>query len=241
MSSMRLVGAVTVLLLSGCAWVLPKPAPPAPPSDTVAAENAACSLDLTEARKARSTSIFGAGAAQPLVISLADGPSGDRAIRDGAAVTLRRAAGGGGAAAREEDAVLAVVEAVGARSGTHDRIDDQGVVRLRVRGGSEAAAQASSGGSAATLADGEFVILKADTPNPNRPSSCDAQLRDGDFVFLKSAGQNAWVGVKSGALVAEGARALDGAPCHTPRERCYTDRYGGLRCVNYFACADGSN
>lgn len=241
MSSMRLVGAVTIGLLSGCAWVLPKSSPPAPPSATLAAESAACSLDLTEARKARSISIFGAGAAQPLVISLADGPSDDRAIRDGASVTLRRAAHGGGQAAREQDAVLAVVEAVGARSGTHGRIDDQSAVRLHLRGGPEAAADSSGGRHGAVLADGDFVIFKADTPNPNRSSSCDGQLRDGDFVFLKSAGQNTWVGVKGGALVAEGARAVDGTPCHTPRERCYTDRYGGLMCVNYFECADASH
>lgn len=239
MSSMRLVGVVAVSLLSGCAWVLPKPSPAAPPSEPAAA-HAACTLDLTEARKARSASIFGAGAAQPLVINLADGPNADHAIRDGASVTLRRAAGGGGEAAREQDGVLAIVEAVGARNGMHDRIDDQSAVRFRMRGGADVAAESSSGGRTAVLADGDFVIFKADTPNPNRPSSCDAQLRDGDFVFLKSTGQNTWAGVKGGSLVAEGARALDGAPCRTPRERCYTDRYGGLLCVNYFECPDGS-
>jgi hypothetical protein len=231
---------MTVLLLSGCAWVLPKPAPPAPPTEAVAAEYAACTLDLTEARKAQSTSIFGAGAAQPLVISLTDGPSNDRAIRDGSSVTLRRAAGGGGQAAREQAGVVSVIEAVGARRGAHGRIDDQSAVHLRISG-SDGTTESSTGATAAVLADGDFVIYKADTPNPNRPSSCDAQLRDGDFVFLKSAGQNSWVGVRGGALVAEGARALDGAPCHTPREKCYTDRYGGLKCVNYFECAENDH
>jgi hypothetical protein len=241
MPSMRLIGAVVLSLLSGCAWVLPRPSRPPPPPQAAVAAYAACTLELTESRKNRSTSLDGAGAARPLIISLAEGASTDHVIRDGSAVSLRRAAGAGGEAARASASMQAFIEAAGTRSGMHDTIGDQGVVRFGSRAtapGPSNAATADAGSPAQS--DRDFVIFKADTPNPNRPTSCDALLRDGDFVYLESLRPNTWVSVSGGALVAQGARAPDGSPCRAPKETCYTDRYGGLLCVNYFECSDES-
>ena len=239
--SMRLIGAVVLSLLSGCAWVLPKPSRPPPPPQAAVAAYAACTLELTEARKNRSTSLYGAGAARPLILSLADGPGSDRVIRDGSAIVLRRAAGGGGKTARASESMQARIEAAGTRSGMHDTIEDQGVVRLRPRAtapgpGNEVAADAGS----PALVDRDFLVFKADTPDPNRPTSCDPLLRDGDFLYLQSVRPNTWVSVSGGTLVAEAARAPDGSPCQAPKETCYTDRYGGMLCVNYFECGDES-
>ena len=239
--SMRLIGALILSLVSGCAWVLPRPSRPPPPPEAAVAAYAACTLELTEARKNRSTSLHGAGAARPLIINLADGPSTDHVIRDGSAVALRRAAGGGGEATRASASMQALIQAAGTLSGTHDTIEDQGVIRFRPRAtapgpGSEAAADAGS----PALADRDFLVFKADTPNPNRPASCDPLLRDGDFVYLQSVRPSMWVTVSGGTLVAQGARAPDGSPCQAPKETCYTDRYGGMLCVNYFECGDES-
>jgi hypothetical protein len=240
MPSRRLIGAVVLSLLSGCAWVLPRPSRPPPPPQAAVAAYAACTLELTEARKNRSTALYGAGAARPLIISLADGPSPGRVVRDGSAVALRRAAGGEGEAARAGKSMQALIQAVGARSGMHDTIEDQGVVQLRPRPTAPGQSNEATADGGSPAADREFLVFKADTPNPNRPTSCDALLRDGDFVYLQSVRPNTWVSVSGGTLVAEAARAPDGSPCRAPKETCYTDRYGGMLCVNHFECADES-
>src|SRR5208282_2974134 len=108
MLSLRLIGAVVLSLVAGCSWVLPKPSQP-PGTEAAATADAACTLELTEARKARSTSLEGLGAAQPLIISLGDGPNTDHMIRAGNAILLRRAPGGGGQAVREQESVQALI------------------------------------------------------------------------------------------------------------------------------------
>jgi len=237
MSFIRLSSAVVLCILAGCALVLPRPSrpPPRPPAAEVAYD--ACTLELTELRKSRSTSIHGAGAAQPLIIELAAGPSADHAIRDGTSVVLRLAAGAGGRPDHEKNVVVASVEAVGAGRGLHDGVQDQDVIRLHVQrasGGPDRTTEAESVSRA--MMEGGFVLFKADTPNPNRPSSCDARLRDGDFIFLQTPSRSGWVVVKGGMLV-EGRRGTQPeSECRESRESCYTDRYGGVLCANYFEC-----
>lgn len=236
MSSIRVLGAATASLLAGCAWVLPTPSP-RPLPEAAAAAYAACTLELTEARRALSTSLPGAGSAEPLILGLTDAPNDDRAVRDGSSIALHLAAGSGRAATRGEERVLALVELVGATVGTHAPIEDKSPIRLRSPGGDPGTPTgAAAGRAASTLVDGDVVIFKADTPNPNRPSTCDAMLRDGDFVYLKSLRRNAWITIENGRLAAREPHAGPASPCQTPKERCYTDRSGNLLCVNYFAC-----
>jgi hypothetical protein len=237
---MRPIGTFALCLLTGCSWVLPKPSQP-PPTEAVATADAACTLERIEARKARSASLAGLGAAQPLIISLEDGSNADHAIRGGNAVVLRRAVDEGNQAPREQERVPAFIVTVATNTRAHDGIEDQSVVRLRSR--SSLFREGNDAGAArgfAPLKGGDYVIFKADTPNPNRPSTCDAHLRDGDFVYLKSVSQNTWVGARNGAPVIQDAHAPDGAPCRTPRDVCYTDRYGGMLCANYFECGGQS-
>lgn len=237
MPSYRLIAVVVAVLLSSCAWLLPA-ASPSSSSEATAAAAAACTLELTERRRALSTSVAGAGAAQPLIISLTDVQRDDRTIRDGSNVTLRRAAGGGATAARETKSVPARVELVAPRSEQPAAIEDRAIVRLRSPGGDPATqgSAAATRQSAASVVDGEVAVFKADAPNANRPSTCDATLRDGDFVYLKSLEQNAWIGLADERLAGQVARRPIESPCREPKEQCYTDRSGNLLCVNYFAC-----
>jgi hypothetical protein len=234
----RLIVAATLSILSGCAWVLPKASPPPPPSEAIAVEVAACSVELGEARKARSASLPDFGAAEPLTISLDGDPRADRIIRDGSIVRLQRAAGGGGQVIREQDGTRALRLAAASPGGISGRIADGGDIRLEARVDGSGAGGASAPAAVSPPAGHAFAILKADTPNPNRPSSCDAALRDGDFVYLRSTEQNAWATVRDGTLVIQARRPVGSPPCATPREKCYTDRYGGELCANYYECVD---
>jgi hypothetical protein len=225
---------VAAAFLCGCAWVLPKPAAPTP---AAAASGSDCSLGLTESRRTRGATLYAGAPAAPLVVARDDLPSADRAIRSGAPIVLRPATVTEGAGSGASDGVALTIEAVAAAAGAADTIVDGSVVRLRGRT-SGAAGTVATTTETPPRSGAEYVIYKADRPDPNRTSTCDAILRDGDFAFLRAANENAWIAVRDGKLVAAAALSPDRAPCSAPREHCYTDRYGGLLCVNYLACAD---
>lgn len=230
--------AVAAAVLCGCAWVLPKPAAPAP---TASVGSPDCTIALAESRRTRGATVYSGSAAAPLVI-VRDAPAGtDRAVRSGAPIVLRPATTTEGVVSGANEGVALSIEAV-AGAGAADTIRDGSVIRLRSRVTGAIAAAESGPGSTATDASVpagvDYMIYKADRPDPNRATTCDAVLRDGDFVFLRAATGNAWVAVRGGRLVVAAEQPRDRAACTAPREHCYTDRYGGLLCVNYLACAD---
>ena len=45
-----------------------------------------------------------------------------------------------------------------------------------------------------------FVIYKADVTNPNRPSTCDTQIRDGDYAYIRVLELGMWFRVSEGTL-----------------------------------------
>jgi hypothetical protein len=219
MGVLRFGSLAALVLLSGCAWILPKP----PVAEATAATAApACTLDLAEARRAYATTVVADGAAEPMILLLGDGPTHDRLVHSGARVVFRSVASLNDPPdlSAPETAPL-TIEAPGGASGTSNPILDRSAVRLSPREGVPPAAA-------------EFVIYKADIPNPNRPTSCDAQLRDGDFVYLRAVAPSAWMRVRDGKLGLPARRSP--GPCAAPQERCYTDRYGGLLCVRYLEC-----
>jgi hypothetical protein len=92
-----------------------------------------------------------------------------------------------------------------------------------------------------------FVIHKADTPDPSRPTTCDALLRDGDFVFVRAVRPSAWISAgatgipyrQSAASTQEVARVRRGEDpgCLKDVQRCYTDQDGGLVCAWAPSCS----
>jgi hypothetical protein len=224
-------GAAIAVTLAACSWLLPRPAHL--PWDGQTTDQAlSCSLQLVEARRALSTSMPGAGAAEPIVITLAAGESVTRIVHGGDAVTFRRLTDAGEA---HEVNRATEVSLIAALPDTSTEIADQDVVQLQHPPASPADGHAARG--AAPPSRGALVILKADTPNPNRPSTCDAQLRDGDLVFLRSATRKQWMTVADGVLAAQPPPRGSGAQCRRAQRRCYTDRYGGVVCAGYFACS----
>ncbi len=224
MSRRRIAALALAFILHGCAWVLPKPSLPPPQI----AGSAACTLDLAEARKAESGALLANRVGEPLTITLADREPGDRGIHVSTPIILRGTPRGG-------DGPVLTIAAVDGRTAPLVPVRDGSIVRLGT-----ASAGAGAGASAAAGLTA-FHLLKADTPSPNRPTTCDALVRDGDFVLLQTIDASAWIGLRSGALTALGRPGGDGAACHTARERCETDRGGSPVCVNYYACADDQN
>ncbi len=240
MHRLQLVGIAVAASLCGCAWIMPRP------SSTAAAAigpgtASNCRLDLVEARQAALQNIDAAGVAVPTVILRADGPSSDRIIRNGTHVILRSiAAIGDRVASSGTDTAPLTIAPVGGAGSDPVEIRGDAVVQLRSRApatGVSAVAQAAT--SIATL--DEFVIYKADVPDPNRPTSCDNTLRDGDFVYLRTIVPSAWVEVRDGTLVPSTQPSRAVARCSTPDKECYTDRYGSLLCAHVRACSATSS
>ena len=224
-TSRHTIGLIGLSLLGGCAWILPKPTPPAGPGDSV---TSMCTLDLAEARKAAGAAVAGGTPAEPLIIALDDGPSADRAIRSGHRVLLQRATTTNHAMTPGEDTAVVTINAVDAAGDAQRWLIDRSVVRVAPR-------------AIRPEPEFEFLLLKADMPSPNRPTTCDGLLRDGDYVFLQSTTSRRWAAIRHGELTLQNEPVAADRPCREPRESCYTDRYGAVLCVNYFACGGAPN
>ncbi len=240
MLRLQCVAMAIAASLCGCTWVMPRPSSSA--AAAVASGTAAnCQLDLVEARQASVRHIDAAGMAMPTVILRADGPSSDRVIRNGTRVILRSiAAVGDRAASSGTETAPLIIAPVGGAGSDPVEIRGDAVVQLRPRapavGGNAVARAAAS----LTTVD-EFVIYKADVPDPNRPTTCDDTLRDGDFVYLRTIVPSAWVEVRDGTLAPSTQPSSAAVRCSTPDRECYTDRYGGLLCAHVRACSATSS
>jgi len=219
-----LTALIVATTLGGCAWILPKPS--AQPADTE--PSAACTLDLVEQRKARSGVLRTNRTAEPLIISLAAGHPRARGIYAGDDIRLR-------GTSRAVAAALLAIESVDGLAGPSVAVRDGSIVSIASR--PSASVNGAPGASTAPIVT-DFRVLKADTPSPNRPTSCDDLIRDGDYVLLESVAANTWVGLRKGVMVSLDTATRVGPACHEAREQCYTDRAGALLCTNYVACRD---
>lgn len=236
MAVSRFGWVLAACFLYSCAWVLPKPS--AGKADAVAAgSQAECRLDLAEARQAAVDRVDAVGAAVPSIVVLADGPNEDRVIRNDSRVMLRSISGvADRRPTRGTETAPMTIVSVGGVAFDPVEIRGESVIRLQAGGAGPLAPGAGAKPTPTATAAREFVVYKADVPDPNRPSSCDSILRDGDFVYLRTLAPSAWVTVYDGTL----APAADAGPrrtrCGAPQQQCYTDRYGGLVCARFRTC-----
>jgi len=237
MVTLRLCGALASAVLCGCAWVLPKPAAAGSAALAPGAESR-CRLDLSAARQAALDHVGAAGTPVPVIIARAGGPSTDRLIRNGARVTLGDIAATTqpqSSSAMETGPMTITAAPTGGADADSVPILDGAVIRLRALDAGHALGTVRQ--RIAPPAGAELVISKADAPDPNRPTTCDANLRDGDFVYLRTLAPSAWIGIHDRGLGSSAASGSSPEPCANHDERCYTDRYGGLLCARFSACA----
>jgi hypothetical protein len=233
MTPIRVVVAASALL-GACSWVLPDASQEVGLADS---RTAVCTLDLAEQRRARSVSLGGLGAARPLVITLANASTADRAILGGSTVVLRHASVRDHGTASDADAATMTIESVDGRTDGEVWVHDGSVIRvlMRISPGVSPQPPLSGAGQVSPFAPRlEVRVYKADRPSASRPSTCDGTLRDGDYVFVQVTTPTAWVDVRDGRIGAPGTPSPTDERCRQPREDCYTDRYGELLCANYF-------
>jgi hypothetical protein len=225
-------------LLCGCAWVLPKPTERTTATGASGAD-ATCSIDLSEARRAIVARVDAAGIAVPAIITGADGAPADRTIRNGSLVTLRALPpiNDQRTLPATETAPM-TISLIGGAGSDPVEIRGESVVRLRPRGESPVATGDIAGAKrppGSSPAD-EFVIYKADVPDPNRPTTCDTVLRGGDFVYLRTIVPSTWVEVRDRTLVSATPALTPTAHCRESDQSCYTDPSGGLLCARMPTC-----
>ena len=219
-------------VIAGCSLVLPATAPEPAFRDSAAAS---CTLELAEARKSRSAAPNGE-VGSPLIATLAGDPSDDRAIRSGNRIMLVRGQDPNPGMTNDPAAVTVEIAAAAGSATAQEWIRDGSAVHLRAMA-PRAGGLGTSDRQTAAAAGGGLVIYKADTPNPNRPTTCDPLLRDGDFVLVWSALSQAWVTIANSALDVQARSPQAVAHCRESQERCYTDRYGAPVCASFYTCA----
>ena len=84
-----------------------------------------------------------------------------------------------------------------------------------------------------------FALYKADVTNPNRPSTCDAQVRDGAYVYIRALEPSTWFSVSDGVLepaplqprlASDPAQLPEGPANSVADQRCRTDERDQLLC-----------
>lgn len=247
---MRTATLVTLCVLGGCSWILPRPTPPGSAHQSYAAAAGECSLELVEIRKTLTRRVDARGFPALLVIRDASRKGPDRLVRNGDAVYFQ-ASSPPGAPETVTTWIIDGPELKGQRLQPGAELADgvalqlrnvDGSGYLRARPAGEGASVPVRGGDATSL-----ILNKADTPDPARPTTCDARLRDGDYVFVRAATPTAWINVsatgvpylQSAASTQELARVRRGADpnCLKDEQRCYTDQDGGLVCAWAPSCS----
>jgi hypothetical protein len=246
---MRAATVVTLCVLGGCSWVLPRPSPPSSALPVYAAAAGDCSLELVEARKTLTRRVDARGVPVLLVIRDASRKGPDRLVRNGDAIYFNASP------PRAPDPVSTwIVEAPevnGQQLQAGAELADGVSLLLRSSNGSGyLLARPAGEGTPAPVPVRDatrFVIHKADTPDPSRPTTCDALLRDGDFVFVRAVRPSAWISAgatgipyrQSAASTQEVARVRRGEDpgCLKDVQRCYTDQDGGLVCAWAPSCS----
>ena len=194
-----------------------------------------CSLEQVQSRKTlyRRTDI--SGVATPLLIHITAPSSSERLVRNGKVISF--SSGNGEPAA--QGAVpwrLETLDPAGRPSTDAIPLSDGNMIRLR-----------TSAVKSQSDKDPPLVIVKADVPDQNRPTTCDAQIRDGDFVFIHTISPSVWL---SAAPAPNTPVPRDDAMPHSvlvngsanpscvqDSETCVTDKSGGLVCAWAPSCA----
>jgi hypothetical protein len=247
--SVRFATLIALVVLGGCSWILPRPSPPSSATPAYAAAASECSLELVEARKTLTQRVDARGLPALLVMRDASRKGPDRLAKNGDAIYFQVSP-----PRAPETVATWIIEAQGA---TGQRLQQgaeltdgvtlqlqsaDGSGYLRARRAGESASSSMPRGDATSL-----IVYKADTPDPARPTTCDARLRDGDYVFLRATTPAAWINVsaagipylQSAASTEELARVRRGGDpgCLKGEQRCYTDQDAGLVCAWVPSCA----
>jgi hypothetical protein len=197
-----------------------------------------CSLEQMQSRKTLSRHSDISGVATPLLIHITAPKRSDRLVRNGEAISF--SPGNGEASVREVlPSLLETLDPAGRPAADAAPLSDGNMIRLR-------AAVLNSQSDK----DPPLVIVKADVPDQNRPTTCDAQIRDGDFVFIHTISPSVWLTAApaAGSPVPRAAKnprsvLVNGSQdpsCVQDLETCVTDKAGGLVCAWAPSCANVS-
>lgn len=194
-----------------------------------------CSLEQVQSRKTlyRRTDI--SGVATPLLIHIAAPSSSERLVRNGKFIAFS-SGNGELSAPGEVPWRLETLDPAGRPATDAIPLGDGNMIRLR-----------TAAGKSASDKDPPLVILKADVPDQNRPTTCDAQIRDGDFVFIHTISPSIWLTAAPAAntpvpraetmphsVLVNGS---EDPSCVQDSETCVTDKSGGLVCAWAPSCA----
>jgi len=193
-----------------------------------------CSLEQVQWRKTLSRHPDISGVATPLLIHIVIPIGSQRLVRNGEAISFT-SRNGEALAQGAPHWLLETVDPAGRPATGATTLSDGDMIRLRT-----AVANSRSD------KDPPLVIVKADVPDQNRPTTCDAQIRDGDFVFIHTISPSVWLNAApaTGRPVpsAEAPHSLlvngsEDPTCVQDHETCVTDRAGGLVCAWAPFCA----
>jgi len=193
-----------------------------------------CSLEQMQLRKTLSRHPDISGVATLLLIHIAVPRGSERLVRSGEAISFSSQSGEASARA-VSPWLLETLDPAGRPAVDGMPLSDGNMIRLRTVPNSS------------TDTGPPLVIVKADVPDQNRPTTCDAQIRDGDFVFIHTISPGAWfmeapasgtplpvAGTLPHSLLVNGTQDPS---CVQDRETCITDKGGGLVCAWAPACA----
>jgi hypothetical protein len=245
------IALVALVILSGCSWFLPHPEKTSNViGDADTPRDGRCSLAVAQNRRLQPGQVIAYGVPKLLIIRVQSPSATTREVRIGRSVYFDPST-------REahpptEHALWRVdsVQNTGNEISEDAVLTDGSIFLLREPQGS---GYLQMGSNAARLAvrraeASRFIILKADVPDPTRPTTCDEQIRDEDFVFMRVLAPSTWVSVAAtGTLQVQpalaGERPAPGGSntnplCAREEEHCHTDSRGGLVCAWAPVCGD---
>jgi hypothetical protein len=218
-----------------CGWAAHSAAATADDAADNAPQFRPCSLEQVQSRKTLYRRADISGVATPLLINIAAPSSAERLVRNGKFISFS-SGNSDVSAAGVVPWRLETLDPAGRAATDATPLGDGNMIRLRT-----AAVKPESD------KDPPLVIVKADVPDQNRPTTCDAQIRDGDFVFLHTISPSVWLTaapapttpvhrtetMPQSVLVNGSADPT----CVQDSETCVTDKTGGLVCAWAPSCA----
>jgi hypothetical protein len=194
-----------------------------------------CSLEQMQSRKSLSRQPDISGVATPLLIHLTAPIGATRRVHNGEVISFSSRNG----EAPPQGAppwLLEILDPAGRPAAEAATLSDGNMIRVR-----------TSGANPRPDKDPPLVIVKADVPDQNRPTTCDAQIRDGDFVFIHTLSPSVWL--NAAPATAASVPSAETMPhsvlvngskdpsCVQDSETCVTDKGGGLVCAWAPSCA----
>ena len=245
------IALVATVVLSGCSWFLPHPEKTSNViGDADTPRDGRCSLAVAQNRRLLPGQVIADGVPKLLIIHVQSPGATTREVRVGRSVYFDPSTR---EAHPPTEHALWRIDSLPNQSNEIPEdavLTDGSMFLLREPEGS---GYLQMGSKAVRLAvpraeASRFIILKADVPDPTRPTTCDEQIRDEDLVFMRVLAPSEWVSVAvTGILQVQpalaGARPAPGGSntnplCAREEEHCHTDSRGGLVCAWAPVCGD---